>query len=85
MVWSAYLTRTANSDDLRDPNPEDGCDPAERPAAHSRGTGHAQRSTDAQIFFRHVRPLGASAGTGLFTVEYVRGDEVLSLGSFLIQ
>jgi hypothetical protein len=39
----------------------------------------------AEIFFRRLRPIGVTAGAGLFTIEYVRGDQVLAQGSFLVQ
>jgi hypothetical protein len=39
----------------------------------------------SQIYFRRLRPLGATLGTGLFTIQYVRGQDVLATGSFLIQ
>jgi hypothetical protein len=84
MVWSAYLTRTANSDDLRVRILKmDATQPSGQLLVREEPV--TPRSTNAQIFFRHVRALGATAGTGLFTVEYLLGDEVLALGSFLIQ
>ena len=84
MVWSAYLTQTANSSDLRirilkmDP---------------SQPTGQRLLREDlvkpdvvgAQIFFRRLRPVGLSDGAGLYTIQYVLGDQVLSTGSFLVQ
>jgi len=38
----------------------------------------------AHIFLRRIRPIGATEGAGLYTIEYVRGEEVLSVGSFLV-
>jgi len=84
MVWSAYLTESANSADLRirilrfDPNQLSGQellreDPVKPDA------------TEAQIFFRRLRPIGTTYGPGLYTIEYRRGDEILSTGSFLVQ
>ena len=84
MVWSAYLSRTSNSDDLRVRIVKmDATQPSGQLLIREEPV--TPRSTNAQIFFRHVRSLGPNAGTGLFTVEYLLGDEVLALGSFLIQ
>ena len=84
MVWSAYLTETANAADLRirilklDPTAPNGQtlireDPV-TPNVHN-----------VRIFFRRIHPIGATGGPGLYTVQYVRGDQILSQGSFLIQ
>ncbi len=84
MVWSAYLTKKANSVDLTirlfklDPTQPSGqilvSEDAVRPVVKG-----------ARIFFRRLRAIGAADGPGLFTVQYVRGAEILSSGSFLVQ
>lgn len=84
MVWSAYLTQPANSVDLRvriliaDPSQTTGerliREDAVKPDARA-----------VQIFFRRLRPIGVTAGSGLFTIQYVLGEQVLSQGSFLVQ
>ena len=84
MVWSAYLTEPANSADLRirilklD---------ASRPSGQVlvREDLVKPDATGVQIFFRRLRAIGATDGTGLFTIEYVKGDQILSTGSFLVQ
>jgi hypothetical protein len=84
MIWSAYLTRPANSVDLRiriyklDPTQPSGLALVREDIVQPEVRG-------AQIFFRRLRPMGASAGSGVFTIQYVRGDEVLAQGSFLVQ
>jgi len=84
MVWSADLLQPANSADLQiliyiqDPTQPTG----ERLLRTDPVTPSAQ---DVRIFFRHLRPLGATYGTGVYTIQYVRGDQVLAMGSFLVQ
>ncbi len=84
MVWSAYLTEAANSADLKirilklDANQPSG----ERLVREDLVQPDVQ---GVQIFFRRLRPIGASDGAGLFTIEYVRGEDILSTGSFLVQ
>ncbi len=84
MVWSAYLTQTANSADLR-------IRILKLDATQPTGQRLVREDpvkpdvTGAQIFFRRLRPIGASDGAGLYTIEYVQGDQVLSTGSFLVQ
>ena len=84
MVWSADLTEPANSADLKiqiyklDARQPNGQRLVLTDAVQPVATG-------AQVFFRRLRPLGATLGTGLFTIEYVRGTDVLATGSFLIQ
>lgn len=84
MVWTANLTEPANSADLQiriyklDASQPNGqklvrVDPVQPPA------------TDQQIYFRRLRPIGATLGKGLFTIQYVRGHDILSTGSFLVQ
>lgn len=83
MVWSAYLTETASASDLRirilvlDASQPSG----QRLVREDEVRPDAQ----AQIFFRRLRPLGLTTGAGLFTIQYLRGEQVLSQGSFLIQ
>ena len=84
MVWSAYLTEPANSADLRirilklD---------ASKPSGQVlvREDPVKPNVTGVQIFFRRLLAIGATEGTGLFTIEYVKGDQILSTGSFLVQ
>jgi hypothetical protein len=83
MVWSAHLSERANASDLRirifiqDPTQPSG----QRLFREDAVTPDAT----AEIFFRRLRPIGVTAGAGLFTIEYVRGDQVLAQGSFLVQ
>jgi hypothetical protein len=84
MVWSAYLTETANAADLRirilklDPTAPDG----QTLIREDPVTPNVQ---NVRIFFRRLHAIGATSGTGLYTVQYVRGDQILAQGSFLIQ
>ncbi len=83
MVWSAYLTDSADSADLRilvlklDPSTAEGqrlvAESAVRPVV-----------TDVQRFLRRVRLATMIDGPGLYTVRYVRGEEIMSEGSFLV-
>ncbi len=41
--------------------------------------------TGAQIFTRRIKPARALDGPGLYVVRYVRADEVLSEGYFLLE
>ncbi len=83
MVWSAYLTDTADSSDLRilvlklDPDAPDG----QRLVAESEVRPVAN---DVQRFLRRVRVGSITEGPGLYTVRYVRGTEIMSEGSFLV-
>jgi hypothetical protein len=84
MVWSAYLTEAANSSDLRIRILKlDASQPSGQ--ALIREDEVKPDATGAQIFFRRLRPLGTTYGPGLYTIEYVRGDQILSTGSFLVQ
>src|SRR5205814_1641229 len=84
MIWRAYLTQPADSADLR-------IRIYKLDATQPTGLAFVREDLVmpdvkwVQIFFRRLRPIGTSAGTGLFTVQYVRGDQVLSQGSFLVQ
>jgi hypothetical protein len=83
MVWSAYLIDRANSADLRivvlklDPAAPDGqrlvAESDVRPVANG-----------AQLFLRRTRVSTIIDGPGLYTVRYVRGDQIMSEGSFLV-
>jgi hypothetical protein len=83
MVWSAYLTDTANSSDLRivvlklDPEAPDGqrlvAEDDVRPVANG-----------VQRFLRRLRIGTIIDGPGLYTVRYLRGTEIMSEGSFLV-
>jgi hypothetical protein len=84
MIWSAYLTRPANSVDLRIRIYKlDATQPTGLALVREDLVMPVVNST--QRFFLRLRPIGASAGAGLFTIEYIQGDEVLSQGSFLVQ
>ena len=84
MVWSAFLTASANSSDLRieiyklDPSSPDG----QRLVAQSDVRPVAN---DVQRFLRRVRVATLIDGPGLYTVRYLRGTEIMSEGSFLVQ
>jgi hypothetical protein len=83
IVWSAYLTETANSVELRirilkmDPTDPSG----QRLVREDPVTPNVQ---GVRIFFRRVRLNSATTGPGLYTIEYLRGDEVLAQGQFLV-
>jgi hypothetical protein len=81
--WSAYLTERADADDLRvrilklDPAAENG----ERLISDSEVRLHVK----AQRFGRRIDPRDVLEGPGTYVVRYVRGDTVLSEGSFLLE
>jgi hypothetical protein len=83
MVWSADLTEPANSVDMKiqifklDASQPDGQRLVRTDEVKPDATG-------AQVYFRRLRALGATLGAGLFTIEYVRGTDVLATGSLLI-
>jgi hypothetical protein len=83
MVWSAYLTERADSADLRvvvlklDQSAPDG----QRVLSESEVRPSAN---DVQRFLRRLRVSSIIDGPGLYTVRYVRGDVILSEGSFLV-
>jgi hypothetical protein len=83
MVWSAYLTDTANSADLRivvlklDPEAPDG----QRQVAENEVRPVAN---GVQRFLRRLRVATIIDGPGLYTVRYLRGAEIMSEGSFLV-
>lgn len=84
MVWSAYLTEPANSVDLRIRMLRlDATKPSGQALVHEDAVKPDVRST--QVFFRRLKPIGSSEGPGLYTIEYVRGQEILATGSFLVQ
>jgi hypothetical protein len=84
MVWSAYLTDLADSSDLRirilklDAGQPSGQLLVREDEVKPEATG-------AQIFFRRLRPIGTTSGPGLYTIQYLRGDQVLATGSLLVQ
>ncbi|MEP7158487.1 MAG: hypothetical protein ABI797_03595 [Chloroflexota bacterium] len=81
--WSAYLTERADADDLRvlilklDPEAENG----ERLISDSDVRLHVK----AQRFGRRIDPSDVLDGPGTYVVRYVRGDTVMSEGSFLLE
>jgi hypothetical protein len=84
IVSRAYLSETANSSDLMIRILKlDASQPSGQLLV--RGEPVKPGATTAQIFFRHMRPLGPALGPGLYTVQYVRGDQILAQGSFLVQ
>jgi len=84
MVWVANLTQPADSVDLKiniyklD---------AKQPTGEKlvRVDDVMPVATGAQVYFRRLRPIGATLGTGLFTIQYVRGQDILASSSFLVQ
>jgi hypothetical protein len=83
MVWSAYLTEPADSADLRIRILRlDSASPSGQTLVREDLVKPETRS--GQIFLRRLHALGPTTGPGLFTIEYVRGDEILAEGSFLI-
>jgi hypothetical protein len=82
--WSAHLTEPADSDDLRfhvaklDPEAEGG----ER-LIHD---DEVQPDVDnVQIFARRFRASRYLEGAGVYVVRYLRGDEIMAEGSFLVE
>jgi hypothetical protein len=83
MVWSAHLTEPESSTDLRIRILKmDASQPTGQILVRE---DEVKPDATAQVFLRHVRPLAPTAGAGLFTIEYVRGDQILAEGSFLVQ
>jgi hypothetical protein len=84
MVWSADLTQPANSTDLKIQIYKlDASQPSGQRLVRTDDV--KPDATGAQVYFRRLRPLGAALGSGLFTIDYVRGQDILATGSFLIQ
>lgn len=83
VVWSAYLTRPADSAELRiqivkaDPEATNG----EREVANEAVTPIVE---DGQIFQRRFRPRGLLDGPGIYTVRYLLGEEILSQGALQV-
>ncbi len=81
VVWSAYLSSPANAADLHvqifklDPSAKDG----KRLLWDHQLTIHAK---GAQIYKSHLRTHTALDGPGVYEVQYLRGDELLSDGYF---
>lgn len=84
ITWSAYLSEPANSVDLRvhisklDPAAPGG----ELLVSDDEVTPIV---TDWQIFTRRIRPANVLSGPGVYVVRYVRGDQVMSEGYFLLE
>jgi hypothetical protein len=79
IVWSAYLTRLADSSDLR----------VHILKIDSTAVGGERLIVDdavspivrnAQLFQRRIRPESALEGPGVYVVRYMRGTEVMSEG-----
>jgi hypothetical protein len=83
VVWSAYLTRPADSSELRIQivKADEAAPNGERVVVDSEVTPNV---TGAQIFQRRFRARGLLEGTGVYTVRYVAGDEILSQGTLLV-
>lgn len=83
MVWSAQLTEQADSSELRihmlklDPEAPTG----QRLIREEEVRPNVR---DAQTFLRRVRVSSLIEGPGLYTIRYLRGDVILSEGSFLV-
>ncbi|MGZ8634715.1 MAG: hypothetical protein ACXWZZ_12805 [Solirubrobacteraceae bacterium] len=83
MVWRAVLTEDADSADLRieilklDPESPDGL-------RLLRVDEVKPRANDVQTFLRRVRVRNLTEGPGLYTIRYMRGDELMSQGTFLV-
>ncbi len=84
ITWSAHLSEPANSVDLRlrisklDPTAPGG----ELLVSDDQVTPIV---TDGQLFTRRIRPAGALSGPGVYVVRYVRGDQLMSEGYFLLE
>jgi hypothetical protein len=82
--WSAYLTESVNSVDVRvlilklDPAAENG----ERLISES---DVRPRVNGARRFGRRIDPAEALDGPGTYVVRYMRGDTIMSEGSFLLE
>lgn len=84
MRWSAHLTQPANSAELRvHVSKADAA--AEGGERLIRDEEVKPRVTGAQIFAKTLRPSRYLEGPGLYVVRYVRGEEVMAVGSFLIE
>jgi hypothetical protein len=82
ILWSAYLTESANSVDLRVRILRlDATQPSGQQLVREEQV--TPRADNIRIFFHRFRLNGA--GPGLYTIQYVRGDQILSTGSFLVQ
>ncbi len=83
VVWSAYLTRPADSAELRiqiakaDDTAPDG-------EVQVVDSGVTPAVTGGQIFQRRFRPRGLLEGPGLYTVRYVAGTDILAQGTILV-
>jgi hypothetical protein len=84
IVWSASLSDVANSTDLSILTFRlDATQPTGQLLVRQEPvTPNVQ---GAHLFLRHVHPIGSTEGAGLYTIEYVRGDQVLAQGSVLVQ
>lgn len=84
MRWSAHLTEPADSDELRihlaklDPAAEGG----ERLIREDEVTPDVN---DIRIFARRVRLSTFVDGPGVYAVRYMRGDQLMSEGYFLVE
>jgi hypothetical protein len=83
IVWSAQLTELADSTELRIQVLK--LDPAAPGGQRLVRDDEVRPLVDAaQTFLRRVRVDAITEGPGLYTVRYVRGETILSEGSFLV-
>jgi hypothetical protein len=82
ILWSAYLTEAANSSDLKVRILRlDASQPSGQLLVREEAVTPV--ADNIRIFFHRLRLNGA--GPGLYTIQYVRGEDILSTGSFLVQ
>ena len=82
ILWDAYLTEPANSDQLQIRVLKlDATQPSGQVLVRTDPV--TPRANDIRLFFHRFKLNGA--GPGLYTIQYVRGDQILSTGSFLVQ
>jgi hypothetical protein len=82
ILWSAYMTEVANSSDLRIRVLKlDASQPSGQLLVREEAV--TPRADGIRIFFHRFRLNGS--GPGLYTIQYVKGEDILSTGSFLVQ
>jgi hypothetical protein len=83
ITWSAHLTETVNSVDVRIETYKR--DPATGSEELVVREEVRPRVNGAQIFLRRLRPDRALDGPGTYVVRYLRGDTVMAEGSFEVR
>ena len=83
VVWSAYLTRPADSSELRIKivKADDAAPNGEREVVDDEVEPVVE---DGQIFQRRFRPNRLLDGVGIYTVRYVAGEEILAQGTIQV-